>query len=193
MASTLKLQEVYRLLFESVEEKSSDKFTLAKSNCNPGQLLTGLLHCNEHDETPLTMANRVDNRSFMLDVLSFLSEHGSTLYKDLPQLFEFVFQNVSTCIPVVVFVDCILDLCEDIDWLQTIVSLIYKSTSFDRESMIAALEFAGATLIIESFGFEDYYQHHIPTSSLGLKCWKQAMDLRSTGKLLSFFYVYTYL
>lgn len=58
--------------------------------------------------------------------------------------------------------------------------------------MIEALEFTGATLIIGSFGLQISYDHHIPMSSLGLQCWKQAMDLRFTGKLLSFFYVYTY-
>jgi hypothetical protein len=100
-------------------------------------------------------------------------------------LYEIAFYEISQEFPADIFVATIVDFVEDTDWMEIVVSMISKSTSFDREEKIETLEFVGATLIINSFGFElSEYDYHIPTSSLGLQCWKEAMDLRFTGKLL---------
>jgi hypothetical protein len=114
-------------------------------------------------------------------VLSFLSLHGSSLCKELPKLYEIAFYEISQEFPADIFVATIVDFFEDTDWMEIVVSMLSKSKSFDREEKIQALEFAGTTLIIKSFELSEY-DHHIPTSSLGLQCWKEAMDLRFTGK-----------
>ncbi|EFX77507.1 hypothetical protein DAPPUDRAFT_106153 [Daphnia pulex] len=173
------------------DENSSDKFRLAESIYLPAQLLTGLCHCNEHGESPLMIAHTVEHSDFKWDVLSFLSLHGSSVYKELPKLYEIAFYEISQEFPADIFVDTFVEFVEDTDWMEIVVSMRSKSTSFDREEKIEALEFVGATLIIESFGFQlSAYDHHIQTSSLGLQCWKEAMDLRFTGKLLFVLCVY---
>ncbi|EFX70907.1 hypothetical protein DAPPUDRAFT_256514 [Daphnia pulex] len=54
-----------------------------------------------------------------------------------------------------------------------------ESATFDRQDKILELELTGDQENIQSLLLKhSNYDHHIPTSSLGLKCWQEAMDLR---------------
>ncbi len=60
-----------------------------------------------------------------------------------------------------------------------------EPTTSDRLDKILELELTGAQDIIESLMLANSsYDHRIPTSTLGLQRWKQAMDLCFSGKLL---------
>jgi hypothetical protein len=63
--------------------------------------------------------------------------------------------------------------------------MISESATFNRQDKIVELEFTGAQAIIQSLLLKhSTYDHEIPTSSIGLQCWKEAMDLLFMGKLL---------
>jgi hypothetical protein len=67
-----------------------------------------------------------------------------------------------------------------------------ESATFDRQDKILELKLTGAQENIQSLLLKhSTYDHNIPTSSLGLKCWQEAMDLRYISVIqVAFLFVY---
>ena len=186
--SAERLEECNRLLFEAVNESSVSLLKFAKLTYSPVELLTSLTQCNEKGVTPLVVAIKGKNVCVIDKLVTWLLKLNK---QDFQQISSVVIDQLSHKIPIMEIIDYLI---KDLHWrkgrcpsdhLEFIAQVFIKSTSYNRQDKIIALELIGASLI--------FTLPHRPSLSedldnlskfFGLECWRDAMILRSFQPIL---------
>ena len=165
--------ECTSLVFEAVKEESmcKRKLQLAKRRFSEIQLLTSLAQCNKEGETPLVIAMKRKNVSFIAELVNWIS--AGYLKKECQPLSEKIIEQLSPHIPVVIK---IIDFhYNKLHFLRFIAGVIIKSTSFTRQDKIITLELIGAAIVLSSVPDGQIVSHSVLS---GLEFWREAMTLR---------------
>ena len=175
--------EVNHLLFESITENSISKLQLTKRTYSEIELLTGLIQMNEKGETPLLVAIKGKNVSFIHELIVILKNFTRKTNKCQSQspMCLVAIEQLSQQIPITELIEYFIKDIGDSDWLQFLAQVFIKSTLFTQQDKIVALEMIGASVMcsLKSVYLDSYYNEcYAALRGFGLECWREAMNLR---------------